>query len=67
MKDDAKPDLCGGCKWWERLKVQQGICRRFLPNVIVMPAQTVRSDWPETLSDEWCGEFAPRPNPVGGV
>lgn len=47
---------CETCKHWAILPPgMKGSCRRYPPTVSNM----VRS-WPETLPDEWCGEYAKR-------
>ncbi len=48
--------ICGNCTFWisdsELQPVTLGDCRRFPPTV------SEKSEfWPETMSDEWCGEF----------
>lgn len=61
---------CGTCIYWgkdEKLGPNVGMCRRYPPNAVVVPAQTtqsgvaVQSHFPPTLDYGWCGEFSERP------
>lgn len=73
MNDEQQ---CARCRFWEEIrdtlkaddgrKYRGGECRRLPPVVLMgqMPTLEVKSGWsgvwPETESDDWCGEFKPR-------
>jgi len=47
---------CKECRFWEEIRVRAGgRCRRYPPTFI--DEGTKRGHWPETSSDDWCGEF----------
>lgn len=48
-------ETCEGCRFWDANGPastfrDEGKCRRYAP---------VREHWPETMRDDWCGEFEP--------
>jgi hypothetical protein len=57
-----KEQRCGNCLYWNRDDDgPEGECRRRapLPTVEDAPDGFVKAWWPDTLSSEWCGEWAP--------
>ena len=57
---------CKDCRFFDPsgLGSDDGQCRRFPPQVIVLPyphAQfETKTRWPDVRSNHWCGEFKPR-------
>ncbi len=52
---------CKGCKFYQEVNPEQGICRRFPPLPFpVGPKGTVTSYWPAVQKSHWCGEWLPR-------
>ena len=50
---------CGNCRYWENPSlVSRGECHAHPPQIveIIQEVQTVA--WPETLSSDWCGQWA---------
>lgn len=68
--------ICKTCSWWEPrsrrdavkvLYVDAGSCHRRAPVAFQAPewevvdrSPRVHSDWPQTFSDDWCGEHCDR-------
>jgi hypothetical protein len=65
---------CVNCNYWRKQSVESGECRRRAPQVVAYTeSQTkgehgeyresvdsyTRSEWPNTLAEEWCGEYEP--------
>ncbi len=52
---------CDNCKFWHRLTDDFGDCHRNAPVVTSNKPKDSRlfAMWPETDSDDWCGEFLP--------
>jgi hypothetical protein len=62
---DGRPGRCGACRFWDGEGwgtagevATIGLCRRLPPR----PRDDMTGLWPETRPDDWCGEFAPRPD-----
>ncbi len=54
---DLNEETCGNCRYWKspsKPAGEKGICRHHPPVVVV--SGTVSTRFPETKSDEWCGE-----------
>jgi len=73
---------CQTCKYWTAFKgsKEKGQCRRFSPEVVpetdgggiatlFFVSTDLKTKWPETLYDDWCGEYeskqAPEPKKTG--
>ncbi len=51
---------CGRCRYWHRpdkKKGEIGQCRRHPPQVVAEDLGDIETEWPETYSDDWCGDF----------
>ena len=49
---------CGKCEFWCLRNPGTGECRRHTPAAIACESwQAVKTAWPATNSDAWCGEF----------
>lgn len=60
---------CATCVFWvEQPKVERsnGQCRRY-PPAVMRTDQGLRSMWPLTHADEWCGEHATTADTEGDV
>lgn len=68
---------CNDCKYWTNYKgrKEDGQCRRFNPELVtdisgggiataIGISTKVKTMWPETSYDDWCGEFAPESKPA---
>jgi hypothetical protein len=58
---------CSDCKHYHKTDISQGECRRWIPQLVVMPAPQVggfrsqpqiASMFPPTKAENWCGEYA---------
>ena len=53
---------CKDCRYWECRLDDQGPCRRHapIPAIVDIGGLNIAGrEWPETGSDEWCGEHKP--------
>ena len=50
---------CADCKFFQEV-FKWGLCRRN-PPVANLESDSVNGTWPEVNDNDWCGEFAPRP------
>jgi hypothetical protein len=56
--------VCENCKFWEESAMN---CRRYPPTIIANKAypeiddDPLTSEFPISVSDDWCGEFSPAP------
>ena len=57
--DDQRPENCGACAFWRKLRVNEGVCCRFAPEATHRP-ETV-AHWPLTRRNEGCGDGAAGP------
>ncbi len=63
---DTNDRTCEGCAFWKQVAGNVGQCRRRSPQpamASLVPDNgpgTWRASWPDTLEDDWCGEFSPR-------
>ena len=71
MQADEPPELCAGCRFWERREHGatgwSGFCRRHAPPAVTISAPgEFEARWPVTHESEWCGEWRcpmiPAPN-----
>jgi hypothetical protein len=46
---------CGGCRFWKQ-RDYEGECRRYAP----APSSEHPVEWPDTRSEDWCGEWEPK-------
>jgi hypothetical protein len=61
---------CGNCLYWEQSEdtTSEGECHRRAPRPTASEeAVGLKVWWPETLSVEWCGEWAPAAQLQGKV
>jgi hypothetical protein len=57
--------VCGNCRFWEKIRHGDGLCRRYAPRaqqeaVVTNPNTGEIERWavfPMTDRDGWCGEF----------
>jgi len=58
MPDVPPLGQCETCRYWDSVK---GLCRRRAP--VVRPSEKFSESghWPETRSDDWCGEYEEQP------
>lgn len=62
---------CVDCRWWVQdgtttvptsntVAMPWGACHRYPPTIIpVDDGEQLDNDHPNTLADDWCGEFSP--------
>ena len=50
----ARPDNCGACAFWRRLRENEGVCARHAPQTSIRPEEAAH--WPQTRGWQWCGE-----------
>jgi hypothetical protein len=46
--------FCADCAYWDKLRVGDGLCRRFAPDVARVAEQIAH--WPSTSSQQGCGD-----------
>lgn len=64
---EPRPDRCETCRYWRFLMHGReepvdrawsvGFCHRYAPRPVVARNPDQETNWPETHSDEWCGEW----------
>ncbi len=61
MADEVRAERCETCRFWDYDGTDDSamFCRRFPPLVVVVPDNVppVSFMWPETCSNNWCGEW----------
>ena len=66
-----RTERCETCRFWDRSVLDTvgfGACRRFPPihlecEVFDEGGSANVGEWPDTLSEDWCGEWKPTPSP----
>ena len=59
-------DGCKGCRYWVEIDPEKqlaGECHRYAPRPELAVGMK-ECDWPLTQPDDWCGEHAPRDEPL---
>lgn len=62
----ARDERCDRCRFWDRLEDDEddtGLCRRYPPGIAGERGRN--AEWPETLGDDFCGEYQPPDEPEG--
>lgn len=58
MSDENPDVVCANCRYWDSSDGQTGECRRVPPVLIATRnGAAIRTRFPGTPSDAWCGEF----------
>ena len=60
-------ETCSSCKFWKQFEGgENGECRRHSPRPKSNREITV-TEWPETVPDDWCGDYQQKPEPYRGT
>jgi hypothetical protein len=59
-----RPSSCAHCVYWQKLRDNEGLCRRHAPDAAIRSEQVAH--WPQTHAGQWCaeGSIAARPRAV---
>ncbi len=55
-----RPDNCGACAFWRKLRENEGVCCRHAPEPSSIPEQATH--FPQTRIGQWCGEGVTAPS-----
>ncbi len=67
LEDVKQLETCCSCRYWKEIETQKGEerrgrCRRYPDEILGVDEDGVTLQVkPIMLSDEWCGEYKPRP------
>jgi hypothetical protein len=60
IETNTKIKACANCAFWDASNESEGSCRRSAPQTVVFEIsskQSVKTVFPVTSADDWCGEF----------
>lgn len=54
---DERPENCGGCAYWRKIRDSEGVCSRRAPEPTSRPESVAH--WPQTRRSDGCGDGLP--------